>query len=78
MLKPEYTNRFNVTIAQFSKDARIVFFNTVAKLDDNFEVDGNENFEVASVVMSEHTLKALYAVIGDTLAQIDKAEQQNS
>lgn len=71
MLKPEYTNRFSMTIGHESRDAIISFFSTVPALDDEGMPAGekNDNIPVASIAMTKENLVALHELIGRMLAQ---------
>jgi len=71
MLKPEYVNRFSLATNNVSKDAQITFINSVTKLDDKLNADGEEHFEVASIAMSERVLRDLHRLIGDALNRYD-------
>ena len=72
MLKPEYINRFSISTNNATKDAQISFFNVSTIIVDALTPGGSEVHEIASIVMTENTLRDLHQVTGDALKKIDE------
>ena len=77
MKKPDYANQISITANHDSREAVFLFATSVPTFDESLQFSATETelHEVASVVVTENTLKSLHDAIGTILTQLDRSSQ---
>jgi len=72
MSKPVYANNINILANHETREAILVFISNVPTLDDDlFQITGSASNEVASLVVTESTLRKLHEAIHTSIKQLD-------